>query len=162
MAAKQPKAKRGDGTPSRAAKSGKKAPGQTGKQDNMLEPSGLTEPHQRPEKSSHTQPPDQGPVASQPVDFPVVGLGASAGGLEALKEFLAATPGDLTAALVVLLHEDPTRASHLTEILAECYQPSGHTNRGRGPATARPGPRLSAWPATESDQGPFPGQRAQT
>ena len=119
MAAKQPKAKRGDGTPSRAAKSGKKAPGQTGKQDNMLEPSGLTEPHQRPEKSSHTQPPDQGPVASQPVDFPVVGLGASAGGLEALKEFLAATPGDLTAALVVLLHEDPTRASHLTEILAE-------------------------------------------
>ena len=43
----------------------------------------------------------------------VVGLGASAGGIEALAQFFDAMPADSGAAFVVVLHPDPTRERHL-------------------------------------------------
>ena len=51
-------------------------------------------------------------------DFPIVGIGASAGGLEAITDLLAALPEGCGLALLVVQHLDPTRPSMLTEILA--------------------------------------------
>lgn len=48
---------------------------------------------------------------------PVVGLVASAGGVEALVRVLGALPADLAAAVVVLLHQAPDRISELPGIL---------------------------------------------
>jgi two-component system CheB/CheR fusion protein len=50
-------------------------------------------------------------------DFPIVGIGSSAGGLEALEKLFDAMPADTGAAFVVIAHLDPTRESHLTELL---------------------------------------------
>lgn len=49
--------------------------------------------------------------------FPVVGIGAFAGGLDALREFLAAMPADSGASYVVIQHLDPAHKSILTELL---------------------------------------------
>ena len=49
--------------------------------------------------------------------FPVVAIGASAGGLEAFEQFFAAMPATSGMAFVVLQHLDPTHSSILTEIL---------------------------------------------
>jgi len=50
--------------------------------------------------------------------FPVVGIGASAGGIEAVKQVLQALPADTGMAFVLVQHLDPTHASMLTEILS--------------------------------------------
>lgn len=52
-----------------------------------------------------------------PSRFPVVGLAGSVGGLRAISSVLEALPPDLPAAVVVLIHQQPERESHLTEIL---------------------------------------------
>ena len=49
---------------------------------------------------------------------PVVGLGASAGGLEAFQTFLAATPVDSGLAFVLVQHLDPNHESMLAELLS--------------------------------------------
>jgi len=50
--------------------------------------------------------------------FPVIGIGSSAGGLEALKKFLAATPPDTGMAFVLIQHLDPTHESLMVDLLA--------------------------------------------
>jgi two-component system CheB/CheR fusion protein len=50
--------------------------------------------------------------------FPVVGIGVSAGGIEALTEFLPALSADSGAVFVVVSHLDPEHKSALSEILA--------------------------------------------
>ena len=50
-------------------------------------------------------------------DFLLVGLGASAGGIKALKEFFAAMPADSGMAFVVILHLSEEHKSNLAEIL---------------------------------------------
>ena len=52
------------------------------------------------------------------VPFPVVGIGASAGGLEALKQLLEPLPVDTGMAFVLVPHLDPTHDSILTELLS--------------------------------------------
>ena len=47
----------------------------------------------------------------------VVGIGASAGGVKAVKEFLAHVPGDSGMAFVVILHLSPEHESRLAEVL---------------------------------------------
>ena len=47
----------------------------------------------------------------------VVGIGASAGGIKAVKEFLAAVPQNSGMAFVVILHLSPEHESHLAEVL---------------------------------------------
>lgn len=65
----------------------------------------------------------QGPSPDQTlVRFPVVGLGASAGGLEAYKKFFLRMPVDSGAAFVVVPHLDPTHASSMVELLARQTQ----------------------------------------
>lgn len=49
---------------------------------------------------------------------PVCGIGASAGGVEALQEFFSAIPANLGLAYVVIVHLAPDRKSELPEILA--------------------------------------------
>ena len=48
---------------------------------------------------------------------PVVGLGASAGGIKALKDFFAHVPPNTGAAYVVILHLSPDHDSRLAEVL---------------------------------------------
>src|ERR1700691_1134691 len=50
--------------------------------------------------------------------FPVVGIGASAGGIEAFHSFFNHMPADSGMAFVILLHLPADRKSMLTEILA--------------------------------------------
>src|SRR5580704_4365807 len=50
--------------------------------------------------------------------IPVVGIGASAGGLEAFKLMLACLPADTGLAFVFVQHLDPKHHSNLSEILA--------------------------------------------
>jgi two-component system, chemotaxis family, CheB/CheR fusion protein len=49
----------------------------------------------------------------------VVGIGASAGGLVALKEFFTTMPADSGHAFVVIQHLDPHHASYMADILAK-------------------------------------------
>ncbi|QEL26013.1 PAS domain S-box protein [Bosea sp. F3-2] len=50
--------------------------------------------------------------------IPVVGIGASAGGIEALGSFFDAMPADSGCAFVVVLHLDPKRESAMARILS--------------------------------------------
>jgi two-component system CheB/CheR fusion protein len=52
--------------------------------------------------------------------FPVVGVGASAGGLEAFSSLLRALPGNTGLAFVIIQHLDPKHSSALVELLAKC------------------------------------------
>src|SRR5580698_732141 len=58
---------------------------------------------------------------SRPDDFLVVGIGASAGGLEALYKLFDALPPDPGMAFVLIQHLDPTHSSMMVGLLA------GHT-----------------------------------
>ena len=49
--------------------------------------------------------------------FPIVGLGASAGGLEALEQFLSHVPKQCGLGFVVVQHLDPSRKGILVELL---------------------------------------------
>ncbi|HEY1817268.1 MAG TPA: chemotaxis protein CheB [Kofleriaceae bacterium] len=49
--------------------------------------------------------------------FPIVGIGASAGGLEAIEAFLKAVPEHSGLAFVVVQHLDPTQKGMLVELL---------------------------------------------
>jgi two-component system CheB/CheR fusion protein len=52
--------------------------------------------------------------------FPVVGLGASAGGLEALEKFFSHVPSDCGMAFVVVTHQHPGHTSLLPELVGKC------------------------------------------
>ena len=62
--------------------------------------------------SSANHPPRRGKA------FPIVGVGASAGGLEAFSQLLEHLPSTTGMAFVLIQHLDPTHASQLPEILA--------------------------------------------
>ena len=51
--------------------------------------------------------------------YPIVGIGTSAGGLDALSELLSLLPADAGMALLVVQHLDRSHPSLLTEILAQ-------------------------------------------
>ena len=54
------------------------------------------------------------------LDFPVVGIGASAGGLEALQEFFENIGDSAEAAFVVIQHLSPDHESFMAELLSRC------------------------------------------
>ena len=58
------------------------------------------------------------PPSPRTAACPVVGLGASAGGLEAFQTFLGATPSDSGLAFVLVQHLDPNHESMLAELLS--------------------------------------------
>ena len=79
-------------------------------------------------KKGGIQPPDKGPAeehsqtdpeAVSEITFPVVGIGASAGGLAAIEQFLAAMPPDTKSgmAFVIVQHLDPDHKSILLDLI---------------------------------------------
>jgi two-component system, chemotaxis family, CheB/CheR fusion protein len=79
-------------------------------------------------KARETRPSAKSPLAAAaarrptpaPRPYPVVGIGASAGGLEALEKFFAHVPPDCGMAFVVVTHQHPGHASLLPELLRKC------------------------------------------
>ena len=69
---------------------------------------------------------EQGPYAAEgaapaaPARAPIVAIGASAGGVEALRRLLGALPLDANLAIVVVQHLSPSHGSMLTSALAPC------------------------------------------
>ena len=55
-------------------------------------------------------------------DFPIIGIGASAGGIDAFHSFFDHMPADCGMAFVTVLHLPADRKSMLTEILARWTQ----------------------------------------
>jgi two-component system CheB/CheR fusion protein len=58
--------------------------------------------------------------AKTSADFRIVGVGASAGGLEAFEQFFRKVPPESGMAFVLVPHLDPSHSSILTEILQRC------------------------------------------
>jgi two-component system CheB/CheR fusion protein len=64
-------------------------------------------------------PETDGPDGDSAHLFPVVGVGASAGGLEAIIELLEGIPPDPGLAFLIAVHLDPHKKCHFPEILAK-------------------------------------------
>ncbi len=58
-------------------------------------------------------------IESTPSTFPIVGIGASAGGLEAIGDLFSNLPADSGMAFLVVQHLDPAHPSMLATILAK-------------------------------------------
>ncbi len=56
-------------------------------------------------------------VAVRPCQLPIVGLGASAGGLDAFKKLFSSLPDDSGAAFILIQHLDPTRKSLTADLV---------------------------------------------
>ena len=68
-------------------------------------------------RSPHSVSSSHGPLMLSSQEFPIVGIGASAGGLEALIAFFESTPADLGAAYVIVMHLSPTHESNADAVL---------------------------------------------
>ena len=77
----------------------------------------------RARQAGHARPQPNGRALPKrtSIDFPVVALGASAGGLDAFKKFFDALPANSGMAFVLIQHLDPTHESMMVDLLA------GHT-----------------------------------
>src|SRR5271165_591845 len=73
----------------------------------------------RPRSTRRSSPRPGSPLAAD--SFPVIGLGASAGGLDAFRRLLTALPPGTGMAFILIQHLDPTHASMMVDLLA------GHT-----------------------------------
>ena len=60
-------------------------------------------------------------ASGEPDPFPVVGIGASAGGFEAFKKLFEALPPDSGMAFILIQHLDPTHQSLMVELLARHF-----------------------------------------
>jgi len=65
-------------------------------------------------------------TVQQKQSFPIVGIGASAGGLEAIEAFLKTVPLDSGMAFVLIQHLDPTHKSILTDLVKRVTPMSVH------------------------------------
>ena len=72
---------------------------------------------QAPKKTKNTKP-DGRSTLSVTAPFPIVAIGASAGGLEAFSNLLRALPPEPGMALIFIPHLDPTHESAMVELLA--------------------------------------------
>jgi chemotaxis methyl-accepting protein methylase len=73
-------------------------------------------PKRRPNRSARAVPQKTSPPPAN-VSFPIVGIGASAGGLEALEQFLRHVPAGSGMAYVIIQHLDPTHKGIMPELL---------------------------------------------
>jgi two-component system CheB/CheR fusion protein len=71
----------------------------------------------KPKKLKSTLSPKNKSTGSDTSEFLIVGIGASAGGLEALEQFLTNVPENSGMADVVIQHLDPTHKGMLPELL---------------------------------------------
>jgi two-component system CheB/CheR fusion protein len=86
-------------------------------------------------KSSAPKGSAQKPTASPPEhghnNFPIVGIGASAGGLEALEQFLRHVPAGCGMAFVIVQHLDPNHKGIMAELLQRVTSMAVHQVRDR-------------------------------
>ncbi len=75
-----------------------------------------SKPERRQKKSAHAAR-EKTPSSPANVVFPIVGIGASAGGLEALEQFLGHVPAGSGMAFVIVQHLDPTHKGIMPELL---------------------------------------------
>lgn len=66
-----------------------------------------------------TRYPPAAPDLVEEAALAVVGIGASAGGLKALQQFVKAVPADSGLVFVVIMHLDPERESRMSELLQD-------------------------------------------
>lgn len=78
-------------------------------------PESKAQPEQQPDREAQPVSSEQPPR----LPFPVIGIGASAGGLTAISEFLSKVRTDSGMAFVFILHLPPTADSMLAEILSK-------------------------------------------
>ena len=71
----------------------------------------------KPEKNNSTPSLEKKFIDADNGLFPVVGIGASAGGLEAIEQFLGNVPENSGRAYIVVQHLDPTHKGMLPELL---------------------------------------------
>src|SRR5262245_25910137 len=81
---------------------------------NRKKPPSKTSPPREKEASGADEPPPD----ARPKRFPVVGMGASAGGLEAFQSFFTHMPPDGGMAFVLVQHLDPAHGTLMPELLA--------------------------------------------
>ncbi|MFH0823569.1 MAG: CheR family methyltransferase, partial [Pseudomonadota bacterium] len=76
------------------------------------------QPGAKPKKSDKLTGREGDPsVPDTKASFPIIGIGASAGGLEAFEQFFTNIPLDTGMAFVLIQHLDPTHKSILTELV---------------------------------------------
>lgn len=95
------------------------------------------------EEGASAKGPDQSPAAAldggadpgehKPAGPPIVGIGASAGGLDAFKKFFAAMPDGSGLAFVLIPHLDPKHESLMVELIAR-HTPMPVVEAGEGMA----------------------------
>jgi two-component system CheB/CheR fusion protein len=90
---------------------------------------GTTKRVAEPVKKTSALPP--GPEPSKADSFPIVGIGASAGGLEAFKELLAALPENAGMAYVLIPHLDPESSKRLKGNPFPLHENSHRGSHGR-------------------------------
>ncbi len=73
-------------------------------------------------KSNHSFTPKASVAQTHPINFPIVGIGASAGGLEAISQLLTHLPSHSGIALIIVQHLDPTHESLSAKILSKTTQ----------------------------------------
>jgi two-component system CheB/CheR fusion protein len=76
----------------------------------------ISKPARRQKKPVNAARPET-PSPPASVSFPIVGIGASAGGLEALEQFLGHVPAGSGMAFVIVQHLDPTHKGIMPELL---------------------------------------------
>jgi two-component system CheB/CheR fusion protein len=106
--------------PSRKGKRKRNAEGSAGPKRERRRVADPAQPRGSLVQAEHV-PPDPAPAAPQSGSHPsppVVGIGASAGGLDAFRKFLIAMPADSGAAFVLIPHLDPKHESLMVELLA--------------------------------------------
>ncbi len=67
--------------------------------------------------------------AAGPHPFPIVGVGASAGGLDAFRQLLGNLPAETGMAFVLVQHLDPKHESQLAELLGRATPMPVHEAR---------------------------------
>lgn len=86
-------------------------------------------------RSNEDNSPDEDPPRDR-ADFPIVGIGASAGGIDALKMFFSAVEPKPGLAFVVVQHLDPEHKSILPELLGRAIPLPVHVIENRMPIAA--------------------------
>ena len=96
---------------------------------------------EQPKKARAAPAPSAGPAGS----FPIVAIGASAGGLEAFTQLLKALPADTGMGFVLVQHLAPSHRSSLAEILSRATRMPVMEVESDQPVRAESYSRHSSW-----------------
>jgi two-component system CheB/CheR fusion protein len=83
----------------------------------MKKPATSPRPEKKPARKNTSKAIREKKEPGRESGFPIIGMGASAGGLEAFEQFFSAMPPESGIAFVLVSHLDPGHASMLAEIL---------------------------------------------